>query len=459
MEFRILGELEVLGDTGQPCEVVGHRQRALVALLATHPNETVSADRLVDALWEDETPANAANALQTVVSRLRRALGETRIVTRSPGYALRAEPDEIDAGRFERLAAEARRAREAGDLDGAVGTFRAALALWRGPALSEFAYARFAQGEVARLEERRLTVTEERIEAELALGRHADLVAELDVLASANPLRERLQAQRLLALYRAGRQADALARYRDLRSLLRDAHGLEPGTALRDLERAILLHDPALDPPAPRTAEPVRAMPEPEPALERSADRRLVSVVYVELAEISGREGALDPERRRAIQRRVFDDLSTLFTQHGGMPEVLPGDAALAAFGFDQAHEDDAARAIRAACGVAEALTRATTPFADRLDGPVTATVGVGTSELVSGEDGVRGARVVRVAARLAREAAPGEPLVDALTARLAPHIATYEASEAGAAPRGACASHAHPQRIRSRVPSGPRRS
>jgi DNA-binding SARP family transcriptional activator len=437
VEFRILGELEVLADSGQRVDVVGHRQRALVALLATHPNEAVSADRLVDALWEDETPANAANALQTVVSRLRRSLGETRVLTRSPGYALRAEPSEIDAGRFEQLAATARRELEAGNADVAVDTFRGALALWRGPALSEFAYARFAQPEVARLEERRLAVTEERIEAELALGRHGDLVAELDQLASANPLRERLQAQRLLALYRSGRQADALARYRDLRTLLRDAHGLEPGTALRELERAILLHDPALDPPVIRIAEPVRAAATPDVELERSADRRLVSVVYVELAEISGRDGALDPERLQAIQRRVFDDLTGLFVQHGGIPEVLPGDAALAAFGLEQAHEDDAARAIRAACGVAEVLTRAAAPFAERLDGPLTATVGVATSELVSGEDGVRGARVVRVAARLARDATPGEPLVDALTARLAPHVASYEPIDAATGPEG----------------------
>jgi DNA-binding SARP family transcriptional activator len=451
VEFRILGEVEVLGDNGEKLEVVGHRQRALVALLATHPNEAVSADRLVEALWEDETPANAANALQTVVSRLRRALGETRVVTRAPGYALRAEPDELDASRFEALAAEARAALEAGDAHAAVESFRSSLSLWRGPALSEFVYARFAQAEIARLEERRLAVLEQRIEAELALGRHADLVAELDALASAHPLRERLQAQRLLALYRAGRQADALARYRELRTLLRDSHGLEPGTALRELERAILLHDPALDPPAVRSHEPARASQEagPPPGPARTTDRRLVSVAYVELDEIAGIDGALDPERLRGIQRRVFDELAALFTRHGGRPEVLPGDAALAAFGLEQAHEDDAARAIRAACGVAEALTRATAPFADRLAAPLTATVGVATSELVSSEDGVRGARVVRVAARLAREAAPGEPLVDALTVSLAPHVATYEQDGAEGAPgeqrfrvTGAPASH-----------------
>src|SRR6185437_14058497 len=146
-----------------------------------------------------------------------------------------------------RLAAEARRALDEGDTRGAVSTFRAALALWRGAPLAEFTYARFAQVEVSRLEERRLSVLEERIDAELALGAHADLVAELDALAAAQPLRERLQGQRLLALYRAGRQADALARYRELRALLRDEHGLEPGAALRELERAILRHDPALD--------------------------------------------------------------------------------------------------------------------------------------------------------------------------------------------------------------------
>ncbi|MEO9174027.1 MAG: BTAD domain-containing putative transcriptional regulator, partial [Gaiellales bacterium] len=190
MEFRILGELEVLDDAGQAVEIVGYRRRALVALLATHANEAVSADRLVDALWEDGTPANATNALQAVVSRVRRALGDTRIVTRTPGYALRAEADEIDVQRFERLAAEARRASADGDLHGAVATFRAALALWRGAPLAEFTYARFAQLETTRLEERRLSVVEERIEAELALGAHGDLVAELESLATAYPLRE-----------------------------------------------------------------------------------------------------------------------------------------------------------------------------------------------------------------------------------------------------------------------------
>ena len=425
MEFRILGELEVLDDAGQRVEVVGHRRRALVALLATHPSEAVSADRLVDALWENETPANAANALQTVVSRVRRAIGESRIVTRPPGYALEASDDEIDAQRFERLAAEGRRALAEGDTRGAVDTFRTALALWRGAPLAEFTYARFAQVEISRLEERRLAVLEERIDAELALGAHADLVAELDALAAAQPLRERLQAQRLLALYRAGRQADALARYRELRTLLRDEHGLEPGAALRELERAILRHDPALDPPA--VATPTVATVAPEPVASRVADRRLVSVVYVELDEITGRDGELDPERLRVIQRRIFAEIGTLFRRHGGVPEVLPGDAALAAFGIEQAHEDDAARAIRAACGVADVVAHAVAPFETELRTPVSAAVGVATNELVSGEDGVRGAQVVRVAARLARAAAPGEPRVDAHTVDLAPHAATYE--------------------------------
>jgi DNA-binding SARP family transcriptional activator len=432
VEFRILGELEVLDDAGQAVEIVGYRRRALVALLATHANEALSADRLVDALWEDGTPANAANALQAVVSRVRRAVGDTRIVTRTPGYALRAEPDEIDAQRFERLAAEARRACADGDLHGAVATFRAALALWRGTPLAEFAYARFAQLETARLEERRLTVVEERIEAELALGAHGDLVAELEALATAHPLRERLQAQRLLALYRAGRQAEALARYRELRALLRDDHGIEPGAALRELERAILQHDPALDAPV-APAPPPRTTTE-QPA-SRIADRRLVSVVYVELGEIAGRTGPLDLERLRAVQRAVLDELSELVTRHGGSAEELPGDAVLGAFGIEQAHEDDAARAVRAASGVAEALARAGAAFTAEL-APLTATVGIATSELMSGEQGVRGARVVRDAARLARDAQVGSPLVDAQTRSLSAHAASFEPVEHGATPR-----------------------
>ena len=423
MEFRILGELEVLDDAGQAVEVVGARRRALVALLATSPNEAISADRLVEALWEDEIPANPANALQAVVSRVRRAVGESRILTRPPGYALRAAADEIDAQRFERLAAEARRALADGDPHGAVAAFRAALALWRGTPLAEFAYARFAQVEIARLEERRLLVVEERIDAELGIGAHADLVAELDVLAATHPLRERLQAQRLLALYRAGRQAEALARYRALRGLLRDEHGIEPGAALRDLERAILQHDPALDGPA-APAAPARSAP--EPATSRIADRRLVSVVYVELGELAGAPGPLDLERRRTIQRAVLAAIGELFARHGGTAEELPGDAALAAFGLEQAHEDDAARAVRAADGIAEAIARATAPFAGELGAPLSATVGVATSELMSGERGVHGAPVVRAAARLARAAAPGTPLVDAQTRALSAHAATY---------------------------------
>ena len=251
---------------------------------------------------------------------------------------------------------------EAGDAHAAVESFRSALSLWRGPALSEFAYARFAQAEIARLEERRLAVIEERIEAELALGGHADLVAELDALASAHPLRERLQAQRLLALYRAGRQADALARYRELRTLLRDSHGLEPGTALRELERAILLHDPALDPPAARSREPARPSraPEPQPTPRARPTAGSSASPTSSSPRSPGATARSIPSGCAAIQRRVFDELAALFTRHGGRPEVLPGDAALAAFGLEQAHEDDAARAIRAACGVAEALTRAT---------------------------------------------------------------------------------------------------
>ena len=302
MEFRILGELEVLDDAGQVIDVVGYRRRALVALLATHPNETVSADRLVDALWEDETPANAANALQAVVSRVRRAVGDARILTRAPGYALRTGPDELDADRFERLAGEARRAFADGDPHGAVASFRQALGLWRGPALAEFAYARFAQVEAARLEERRLAVLEERIEAELALGGHGELVAELEALATAHPLRERLQGQRLLALYRAGRQADALARYRELRV---PAARRARDRARRGAARA-RAGDPAARPRARSAGRPgARRRATGQRATIRSADRRLVSIVYVELGEIEGPRPRAAAHRAAGRRRRA----------------------------------------------------------------------------------------------------------------------------------------------------------
>jgi DNA-binding SARP family transcriptional activator len=195
MEFRILGPLEVFED-GRALDLGGAKQRAALAVLALHANRVVSRDQLIEALWDAEPTESAGKALQGYVSQLRKVLGRERLETKPPGYLLRLEPDELDAARFERL-------HDAGDPEGA-------LALWRGDPLADFADQRFARAEIARLQELRLSCVEQRVERGLAEGRHADLIAELEALVREHPLREHLRAQLMLALYGAGRQAEAL---------------------------------------------------------------------------------------------------------------------------------------------------------------------------------------------------------------------------------------------------------
>jgi DNA-binding SARP family transcriptional activator len=216
MDFAIFGPLEVR-DGGAPIAVGGAKQRGLLALLLLNANEVVSSDRLIDELWGGQPPATAGKALQVYVSGLRKALGRDRIATAPPGYRLAVERDELDLERFERLAVRGRSALEEGDPRSARELLDAALSLWRGPALADFAYEPFARLEAERLEERRLAALEERLEADLRLGRHGELVAELGRLVAEHPLRERLRGQLMVALYRSGRQADALAAYRSAR--------------------------------------------------------------------------------------------------------------------------------------------------------------------------------------------------------------------------------------------------
>jgi WD40 repeat protein/DNA-binding SARP family transcriptional activator len=250
MEFRVLGPIEAWSD-GRQLRLGGGKQRATLAILLLNRNKVVSIDRLIDEVWTDDPPATAVKVVQVYVSQLRKVLRErgreSVLVTRAPGYLLRVEPDELDAERFERLLDEGRRALGAGSPRLANRALLEALALWRGPPLSDFTTDAFAQTEIARLEELRVEALEERIESDLALGRHAELVSELESLVAANPLRERLHGQLMLSLYRTGRQADALEVYRQMRELLHGELGLEPSRALQSLERSILLQDPALD--------------------------------------------------------------------------------------------------------------------------------------------------------------------------------------------------------------------
>jgi DNA-binding SARP family transcriptional activator/ABC-type transport system substrate-binding protein/DNA-binding beta-propeller fold protein YncE len=263
MEFRLLGPLEV-EDDGGPLALGGTKQRALLAILLLHANEVVSRDRLIEELWGDRPPASAPHSLEVYVSRLRKTLhanGDQQcLLTRAGGYVLQLVGEELDVDRFERLVAEGRRLLAAADYEGATQQLAEGLALWRGPALSDLAYESFAVSEIDRLEEERLAALEDRIEAELALGRHSRLVSELEALSSKNPLRERLHTQLMLALYRSGRQAEALGVYRETRRHLMDELGIEPSPDLQRLEKAILRQDPALElqgsPHAP--AEPLR---------------------------------------------------------------------------------------------------------------------------------------------------------------------------------------------------------
>jgi len=276
VEFGILGPLEIAAG-GQPLPVQGARTRAVLAMLLVHANQVVPADRLTAELWAGQPADRAAASLQVRVSQLRKALraaGEAdRLVTRPPGYLIRVTPGELDAPRFEHLARDGETALAAGDGALAARRLDEALSLWRGAALADVDDAPFAQAEARRLEERRLAALESRAEARLACGGHRELIGELETLTAAHPLRERLWAHRMLALYRAGRQAEALRAYRDLRAILTGELGIEPSPALRELEGRILRQDAALAPPAPgedRAGGP-GARSEAEPPVTRYA--------------------------------------------------------------------------------------------------------------------------------------------------------------------------------------------
>ena len=245
MEFRILGPLEVW-DGGGEVSLGGPKPRALLAGLLLHPNEVVPTDRLIDELWGEDSPQDAAAALRVNISRLRKALPQDVLTTRAPGYVLQVEPDELDLHRFERLVDEGRSLLARGLATDASERLHDALALWRGQALADFAYESFAQAAIARLEEIRLAAVELQIDIDLALGRHDELVGGLEALVAEHPLRERLRMYLMTALYRSDRQAEALDAYQEARRALVDGLGIDPSPALQELERAILRQDPSL---------------------------------------------------------------------------------------------------------------------------------------------------------------------------------------------------------------------
>ena len=433
MEFRVLGQLEILDDSGGVVHLRPAKERALLLSLLLLPNEVVSSGSLIDHIWGEQRPESAANMIQTYVSHLRRLLqrgwphtSNGVILTRTPGYLLRVEPGELDRDRFDALVAEAR---SHDDPARAIELLREALGLWRGPALQEFAFADFARTEIARLEDLRLSVVEERVGLELRLGRYADLVGELEALVAAHPLREQLRAQLMRGLYGSGRQAEALQVYKDARRLLVDEFGIEPSLLLRELAQAILRRDAVLEPEAFPMAS-AKALPvtpaEPQPAVEsaRVADvRKTVTIVFSDLVDSSRLGLQLDPEAHRNLLRRYFDEMREVVERHGGMVEKYIGDAVMAVFGIPGLHEDDALRAVRAAFEMREVLAALNDDLERDWGVRLAARIGVNTGEVITGDHSqghlfVTG-KPVNIAQRLEEAAETSEILIGEATHRL----------------------------------------
>ena len=328
MEFRILGPLEV-DDGGRLLELRSQKQRALLAILLLRGGEWVSADALIEALWGGRSPPTARYALHNYIAGLRRTLGPGQIVSHEGGYQLAVEADWVDLNRFERLVEESREADGSARLE----KLQEALALWRGPALADLLYEPFAVEEAARLEELHVSALEELADAELSVGEGPELVERLEELVAEHPYRERMRGQLMLALYRSGRQAEALECYRQARETLVGELGIEPGSALRELEQAVLRHDPSLEPPLREERPPIA---------ER---RKIVAVLFAELRFAE----TLDPELRREMSLGTLRHVQAVLEAHGAATEQRGSEELLAVFGLPRAHEDDTLRAARAA--------------------------------------------------------------------------------------------------------------
>jgi class 3 adenylate cyclase/tetratricopeptide (TPR) repeat protein len=431
MEYRVLGVLEVLDASGQPLALGGTRQQTVLGSLLLRAGETVPLERLVDELWE-RPPDTAAKTVQVYVSRLRRLLSPGAIESRSGGYALRLDGDQLDLTRFEQLADEGRNALSAAEWERAASLLGDALALWRGPALGGLS-ADALRREAERLEEARLQVLEDRVEADLARGREREVVPELRALVAEHPFRERLRGQLMRGLYAAGRQAEALEVYRETRTLLDEELGLEPGAELRELERRMLSHDPELEHVA-------TAVPRPEPATapletgEPIRARRPATVVFADVVESTALGEQLDPESVHRILERYSETATTILERHGGTVEKFIGDAIVGFFGLMEVHEDDAERAVRAAVELRGAVAE----LCDELRGThgieLGVKIGVNSGDVFVGAGSRREMFAtgdsVNVAARLEQHANEGDILLGARTFRLVEEIVDAEPLE-----------------------------
>jgi DNA-binding SARP family transcriptional activator/class 3 adenylate cyclase len=457
VQFRILGPLEVLADDGRPLVLGGAKQRALLAVLLVHAGQVVSADRLIDELWGENPPETARSVLQVYVANLRKILeparrtraASTLLVTQPPGYLLDLGRHAFDLAHFEQLLNNGRDGLAAGDPRVAAGALREALALWRGPVLGDVAAEVGAQGALARLEEQRLTTLEQRIEADLALGRHSELVGELEALVTTYKLRERLRGQLMVALYRCGRQAEALDAYRQARETLAEELGIDPSRPLRELERAVLTQDPTLDwtPTVELPQEPVAMVTsvpaKPGPAMATPADpsprarepveeRKVVTVLFCGPVGLAAGTDQVDPEDARARLRPYHARVRVEIQRFGGMAERSLGQGVTGVFGAPVAHEDDPERAVRAGLRILEAIEELNQAVPS-LD--LSLRIGISTGQALvalhpgpEAGEGLLAGDVVDAAAHLCGLAPVGGVVVDQATWRSTRRWVTYKA-------------------------------
>jgi DNA-binding SARP family transcriptional activator/tetratricopeptide (TPR) repeat protein len=436
MEVGLLGPFQVVLD-GKAIALGGPRQRAVLAVLALNLNQSVPRDRLIELVWHGDPPETAAGVVQTYVANLRKVLlPATRpdaqvLLSRTGGYELALPPDAVDIYRFEAGLRAGRETIAAGQPSRAEQLLTRSLSLWRGPALGEFANEPFAIGEVARLNELRLQAQEDRIEARLALGKHAEVVGELQAILAEHPLRERLCVQLMIALYRSGRQAEASEVYQRTRQRLVEELGMEPGPTLQRVLKQILNQDPAL---AAESAQEVAVSPtkvasgpesqasSPRPAEPKSLERKVVTALFADVVGSTGLASTSDPEVVRAVIDSYFELARGIAETHGGAVEKFAGDAVMIVFGVPAVHDDDAERAVRAGLAIREAAEK---------EAGVIVRVGINTGEAVMPTGPEREFRVsgdpINVAARLQQGAEPGEVVVGAPTERLTRAAIEYE--------------------------------
>jgi len=439
IDFLLLGPLEAR-QHDRLLRLGSIKHRMLLAKLLLHANQVVSTDELIEAVWGEEPPPTVRQSLQNHVAALRKTIEAGNgsapprtLLTRDPGYLLRIDPERLDLHRFQRLDRSGRQALSKGDPATAANLLRRALALWRGPALADVAASTgIAWPELIGVEELQLATVEARIEADLALGRHHELAAELDTLVRQHPLREHLHGQLMLALYRSGRQADALAAYRAARKTLVNELGIEPSVGLQRLEQAILAQDPALEllvPARPagrpdadegdRQPDPVRDAPagtRARPAADgASVERKLVSVLFAEVDEPAGEGAERDPEDVSTMLNRRLERVAAEVESFGGTVQHAVGGITMAVFGVPQTREDDPERAVRAALAIRDAFGR-----------DVEVRIAVTTGEaLVTAGAGVAGDPVA-TCARLQQAAPAGTVLVAEATGRATERSISY---------------------------------